>query len=196
MIRVRIHPHCEAPPINFSTEPDNRRKPACCCPHESDACRLQRYDAVHHPRVCTLTPVQALDLVLMTGLPFSWRFADSKTSPQSKDKLTRILQRNSKRSSQILLMNGLNLTRCVCCHANPIAAHKNLQTRLHQHRHAVLDTWMKAYEHAQGDVSKLKHQYLSKVRKADEAEDEYVCNTGASALFNIVPSQCQICTQL
>ncbi|KAF9045812.1 hypothetical protein BDZ89DRAFT_979706 [Hymenopellis radicata] len=46
------------------------------------------------------------------------------------------------------------------------------KARLSQSRHAVLDTWMKAYEQAQGDVAKLKHQYLSKVRKADEAEDD------------------------
>ncbi|KAF8920600.1 hypothetical protein CPB85DRAFT_495616 [Mucidula mucida] len=49
---------------------------------------------------------------------------------------------------------------------------KGYKARLSQSRHAVLDTWMKAYEQAQGDVAKLKHQYLSKVRKADEAEDD------------------------
>lgn len=48
----------------------------------------------------------------------------------------------------------------------------SFQLRLGQSRYAVLDTWMKAYEQAQGEVAKLKHQYLSKVRKADEAEDE------------------------
>ncbi|KIY65071.1 hypothetical protein CYLTODRAFT_379951 [Cylindrobasidium torrendii FP15055 ss-10] len=46
------------------------------------------------------------------------------------------------------------------------------KARLGQSRHAVLDTWMKAYEQNQGDVAKLKHTYLAKVRKADEAEDD------------------------
>ncbi|KAL0953557.1 hypothetical protein HGRIS_004778 [Hohenbuehelia grisea] len=44
--------------------------------------------------------------------------------------------------------------------------------RLSQSRHTVIDNWLSAYEQAQGDVSKLKQQYLSKTRRADEAEDD------------------------
>ena len=48
------------------------------------------------------------------------------------------------------------------------------QQRLGQHKSTVIDNWLKTYEQAQGEVSKLKSQYLAKVRKADDAEDEYV----------------------
>lgn len=37
-----------------------------------------------------------------------------------------------------------------------------------------MDNWLRTYQQAQGDVAKLKHQYLAKTRRADEAEDEYV----------------------
>lgn len=43
-----------------------------------------------------------------------------------------------------------------------------------QSKGVVLNQWLYNYEHHIGDVAKLKHQYLAKVRKADEAEDEYV----------------------
>ncbi|KAI6023560.1 hypothetical protein BKA83DRAFT_4261276 [Pisolithus microcarpus] len=36
----------------------------------------------------------------------------------------------------------------------------------------VLHSWVRAYEDAQKEVIKLKHSYLTKTRKADEAEDE------------------------
>ncbi len=36
-----------------------------------------------------------------------------------------------------------------------------------------MDNWLRTYQQAQGDVAKLKHQYLAKTRRADEAEDEY-----------------------
>lgn len=37
-----------------------------------------------------------------------------------------------------------------------------------------MDNWLRAYEESYADVTKLKQQYLAKVRKADEAEDECV----------------------
>ena len=37
-----------------------------------------------------------------------------------------------------------------------------------------MDNWLRSYEQSQGDVAKLKHQYLAKTRRADEAEDECV----------------------
>ncbi|TFY64376.1 hypothetical protein EVJ58_g2658 [Rhodofomes roseus] len=46
--------------------------------------------------------------------------------------------------------------------------------RLWNSRHNMLDGFMHAYEAAQGDVTKLKQDYLNKMRRADEAEDEYV----------------------
>lgn len=48
----------------------------------------------------------------------------------------------------------------------------HLQERLRQNKATVLDNWIRSYEQAQGDVNKLKQQYLAKTRRADEAEDE------------------------
>lgn len=42
-----------------------------------------------------------------------------------------------------------------------------------QSKGVVLSQWLYSYEHNIGEVAKLKHQYLAKVRAADEAEDEY-----------------------
>ncbi|KAJ7281780.1 hypothetical protein C8J57DRAFT_82609 [Mycena rebaudengoi] len=44
--------------------------------------------------------------------------------------------------------------------------------RLHQSRASIIDYWLRSYEQAHGEVSKLKHQYLAKTRRADEAEDD------------------------
>ncbi|THU99108.1 hypothetical protein K435DRAFT_508387 [Dendrothele bispora CBS 962.96] len=46
------------------------------------------------------------------------------------------------------------------------------KARVRQSRTVVLDQWLKTYENSQGEVAKLKHQYLAKTRKADEAEDD------------------------
>ena len=48
------------------------------------------------------------------------------------------------------------------------------QGRLRQTKVTVIDDWLRTYEQAQADVSKLKQQYLAKTRRADEAEDELV----------------------
>ncbi|CCM00260.1 uncharacterized protein FIBRA_02290 [Fibroporia radiculosa] len=47
-----------------------------------------------------------------------------------------------------------------------------MQERLKGSKHNVLDGWMAAYESAQVGVAKLKNDYLSKIRRADEAEDD------------------------
>ncbi|KAI5124190.1 hypothetical protein M0805_005041 [Coniferiporia weirii] len=39
-------------------------------------------------------------------------------------------------------------------------------------RNALIDGWVKTYELAQGETDKLKHQYMAKIRRADEAEDD------------------------
>lgn len=49
---------------------------------------------------------------------------------------------------------------------------QSYKERLSNKKETVLDGWIKAYEQAHGDVAKLKHQYLAKTRKADEAEDD------------------------
>ncbi|KAK0497208.1 hypothetical protein EDD18DRAFT_1161108 [Armillaria luteobubalina] len=49
---------------------------------------------------------------------------------------------------------------------------QGFKERLRQRRHEDIDSWMKTYEQSHGEVAKLKHQYLSKTRKADEAEDD------------------------
>lgn len=54
-----------------------------------------------------------------------------------------------------------------------------------QSKGVVLNQWLYNYEHHVGEVAKLKHQYLAKVRKADEAEDEYV--TFCASMFLSVP---------
>lgn len=46
------------------------------------------------------------------------------------------------------------------------------QDRLRQSKATVLDNWLASYEQAQREVNKLKHTYLDRTRKADEAEDE------------------------
>ncbi|KAF9005914.1 hypothetical protein BDQ17DRAFT_1407965 [Cyathus striatus] len=52
--------------------------------------------------------------------------------------------------------------------------------RIKQHKANIVDNWLRAYEHAQGDVAKLKHQYLAKTRRADEAEDDAKFAPGAN----------------
>lgn len=47
-----------------------------------------------------------------------------------------------------------------------------LQERLKQNKTTVIDNWLRSYEISQGEVAKLKTQYLNKTRKADEAEDD------------------------
>ncbi|TFK51765.1 hypothetical protein OE88DRAFT_1658375 [Heliocybe sulcata] len=49
---------------------------------------------------------------------------------------------------------------------------QNYKERLRQNRATVVDGWLKSYEHAQADVLKLKNSYLSKMRRADESEDD------------------------
>ncbi|KAF4593115.1 hypothetical protein EYR38_008825 [Pleurotus pulmonarius] len=49
---------------------------------------------------------------------------------------------------------------------------RGYQERVKQSRAAVVDGWLRSYEHAQADVAKLKQQYLAKTRRADEAEDD------------------------
>ncbi|KAG9223920.1 hypothetical protein CCMSSC00406_0004464 [Pleurotus cornucopiae] len=49
---------------------------------------------------------------------------------------------------------------------------RGYQERVKQSRAAVVEGWLRSYEHAQADVAKLKQQYLAKTRRADEAEDD------------------------
>ncbi|KAJ3508730.1 hypothetical protein NLJ89_g5595 [Agrocybe chaxingu] len=49
---------------------------------------------------------------------------------------------------------------------------QSYKERLKQNKATVVDNWLRSYEQAQTEVGKLKNQYLSKVRKADEAEDD------------------------
>ncbi|KAF5351573.1 hypothetical protein D9758_007222 [Tetrapyrgos nigripes] len=49
---------------------------------------------------------------------------------------------------------------------------QSYKARIRQSRGVVLEQWLKTYEGAHGEVAKLKHQYLAKTRKADEAEDD------------------------
>ncbi|PPQ63306.1 hypothetical protein CVT24_006751 [Panaeolus cyanescens] len=44
--------------------------------------------------------------------------------------------------------------------------------RLKQNKANVIDNWLRTYEQAQTEVAKLKEQYLTKVRRADDAEDD------------------------
>ena len=44
--------------------------------------------------------------------------------------------------------------------------------RITDAKRTMLDNWLKAYEHEVTDVQKIKSTYQTKVRRADEAEDE------------------------
>ena len=59
----------------------------------------------------------------------------------------------------------------------------------------TLDNWLRSYEQAHADVSRLKQQYLAKVRKADEADDECVILLCELILFLHLKLQlkCEIC---
>ncbi|KDR65726.1 hypothetical protein GALMADRAFT_260135 [Galerina marginata CBS 339.88] len=60
---------------------------------------------------------------------------------------------------------------------------ESYKERLIQNKATVVDNWLRSYELAQGDIAKLKQQYLTKVRKADEAEDDakFAPNSGGTA---------------
>ncbi|KAM6496929.1 hypothetical protein JOM56_007402 [Amanita muscaria] len=56
---------------------------------------------------------------------------------------------------------------------NPFAEWaQGYKDRLKQSKSTVLGNWLRNYEQAQTDVQKLKQQYLTKTRRADEAEDD------------------------
>ncbi|KAJ7801733.1 hypothetical protein B0H13DRAFT_2259794 [Mycena leptocephala] len=61
--------------------------------------------------------------------------------------------------------------------------------RLHQSRDSIIDYWLRSYEQAHGEVSKLKHQYLAKTRRADEAEDDakFAPNSGGKDTYTSSP---------
>ncbi|KAF8957472.1 hypothetical protein BDZ97DRAFT_1846365 [Flammula alnicola] len=58
---------------------------------------------------------------------------------------------------------------------------RSYKERLRQNKATVIDNWLRSYESAQREVVKLKHQYLAKVRRADDAEDDvkFAPNSGA-----------------
>ncbi|KAJ7066747.1 hypothetical protein C8F01DRAFT_1020317 [Mycena amicta] len=66
------------------------------------------------------------------------------------------------------------------------AAYKD---RLRQSKSSIIDHWLRAYEQAHAEVSKLKHQYLAKTRRADEAEDDakFAPNTGGTDSYTTSP---------
>ncbi|KIK60405.1 hypothetical protein GYMLUDRAFT_73852 [Collybiopsis luxurians FD-317 M1] len=66
---------------------------------------------------------------------------------------------------------------------------KGYKDRVMQSKGVVLDQWLYSYEHNLGEVAKLKHQYLAKVRKADEAEDDakFAPNSGGTDHYTTSP---------
>jgi hypothetical protein len=50
--------------------------------------------------------------------------------------------------------------------------HVRSQDRVRSNKAVVLQQYVRTYEQGQSEVTKLKNTYISKVRKADEAEDE------------------------
>ncbi|KAJ3835952.1 hypothetical protein F5878DRAFT_566406 [Lentinula raphanica] len=66
---------------------------------------------------------------------------------------------------------------------------KGYKDRIMQSKGVVLNQWLYSYEHNLGEVAKLKHQYLAKVRKADEAEDDvkFAPNSGGSDHYTTSP---------
>ncbi|KAJ7449578.1 hypothetical protein FB451DRAFT_1102501 [Mycena latifolia] len=61
--------------------------------------------------------------------------------------------------------------------------------RLLQSKGSIIDYWLRSYEQAHGEVSKLKHQYLAKTRRADEAEDDakFAPNSGGKDTYTTSP---------
>ncbi|KAJ7115832.1 hypothetical protein C8R44DRAFT_793397 [Mycena epipterygia] len=61
--------------------------------------------------------------------------------------------------------------------------------RLLQSKGSIIDHWIRSYEQAHGEVSKLKHQYLAKIRRADEAEDDakFAPNSGGKDTYTTSP---------
>ncbi|EIN06168.1 hypothetical protein PUNSTDRAFT_145491 [Punctularia strigosozonata HHB-11173 SS5] len=57
---------------------------------------------------------------------------------------------------------------------------RGFQDRVDESREDMLEGHLRSYEHAQSEVAKLKHQYLNKTRKADEAEDDARFAPGAN----------------
>ncbi|KAL9713703.1 Rho-GTPase-activating protein 8 [Leucoagaricus gongylophorus] len=65
------------------------------------------------------------------------------------------------------------------------------RTRIRQSKTIMIGTWLKDYEQAREDVAKLKQQYILKMRRADDAEDESVppsnhcdlCSSSSSVKF-------------
>ncbi|KAJ3908094.1 hypothetical protein F5879DRAFT_794340 [Lentinula edodes] len=66
---------------------------------------------------------------------------------------------------------------------------KGYKDRIVQSKGVVLNQWLYNYEHHTGEVAKLKHQYLAKVRKADEAEDDakFAPNSGGNDHYTTSP---------
>ncbi|THH02679.1 hypothetical protein EW026_g202 [Hermanssonia centrifuga] len=57
--------------------------------------------------------------------------------------------------------------------ADPFAEWANgYKERLHASRSTLVDGYLRAYEHAQGDVAGLKNVYVTKTHRADELEDD------------------------
>lgn len=112
----------------------------------------------------------------MTVLRSLWHSADCRPNLRHRARRTIALRRSFQRSSQIRLMTGRVRTRFDLF---TIAGHNAWpltlsQERIKQNKATVIDNWLKSYEQARTDVGKLKNHYLNKVRRADEAEDEYV----------------------
>ncbi|KAJ7760434.1 hypothetical protein B0H16DRAFT_1813870 [Mycena metata] len=66
---------------------------------------------------------------------------------------------------------------------------QSYKDRLHQSKGSIIDYYLRAYEQAHGEVSKLKHQYLAKTRRADEAEDDakFAPNSGGRDSYTSSP---------
>ena len=112
----------------------------------------------------------------MTALRSLWRSADCKPSLRHRARRTTALRRSFRHSLQIRLTTGrvrtrYDLSTIAGYNAWPLTLS---QERDKQNKATVIDNWLKSYEQARTDVGKLKNQYLYKVRRADEAEDEYV----------------------
>ncbi|KAJ7077876.1 hypothetical protein B0H15DRAFT_557408 [Mycena belliarum] len=61
--------------------------------------------------------------------------------------------------------------------------------RLLQSKGSIIEYWLRSYEQAHGEVAKLKHQYLAKTRRADEAEDDakFAPNSGGKDTYTTSP---------
>ena len=146
-----------------------------------------------HSRPKPLVPIghQALASMQMMVPPSFLHFVAYRQNPPPRGKHIAALPKSSLSSWQIRSRSGQRATRRVSPVAVTIVTLTYHQNRIRQSKTIMIGTWLKDYEQAREDVAKLKQQYILKMRRADDAEDESVppsnhrdlCSSSSSVKF-------------